>query len=676
MRVKYTVRMQFGPHQDSHTVLNEILDVCRKGRVDEVMFFTYAEEQNDGHDTIQRVREWMAAIRPWKKALEARGVEVSLNPWHSVLHCDRNRRLKPGQHWQNMVDWKGAVASAVVCPLDPDWRAYFVELLRIFAAERFRVLWLDDDIRYHNHEPLEWGGCWCPLHMAEFSRRIGRNVSRDELVTAALQPGTPHPWRAAWFDMWDELHCELIDSWREILEPMETRLGLMSSVPDIHATEGRRWDRWWPALAKRFSPVNRPHFWGYDEGPSSSIIRGISLMQMNRMVQPDSVESDPEIENFPYGPWNKSFRQTAAQMALAQVFGSDRLAVSLYDFMGNMPSDDPERAEFLARVKPMLGWLGDQFPLTLTSVGLGVPWHPNMSRTIHTDGLPRDWWSLRVDPCGWDHWFGAFGFAFQKRPHEHVNALAGPMAYGFDDAILRQWLTKTLLLDGPAAAILANRGFGDLIGLSDPRFITQADALYSMEESLDDEFGLRPYAQMSLNAHKPYKDRLLQGQLKPGTRIISRLLNPLNQPVGHGAYIYENSAGGRVAVMPWDATAGTNLCTQRRAQIAKVLAWISRGTSCAAVEGAAWLIPQFLTDGNQWRGVVWNAGSDAVRSFRVTLPEGMGPIACVVQCSMDGIVCDACASDNEIALPKPLYQWDFVVLNPDPAIAIHSAGGA
>ena len=62
-----------------------------------------------------------------------------------------------------MVDPNGKVASAVICFLDPQWRKYYFETLRMYALEGFRVVWIDDDIRYHNHTPLDWGGCFCPL---------------------------------------------------------------------------------------------------------------------------------------------------------------------------------------------------------------------------------------------------------------------------------------------------------------------------------------------------------------------------------------------------------------------------------------------------------------------------------------------------------------------------------
>ena len=182
MPAHYALRMAYGMQADQEKTLAELLEVCQKSRIDEIVLVIFAEAYNNGHETLDEIHNWMSLIRPWVQGLKNAGVSVSLNPWHSLLHCDRGRHLKSSQPWQTMVDWRGKSASAVVCPLDEDWRAYYKEALSIFAREGFRVIWLDDDMRLANHAPLDWGGCWCPLHVAEFNRRAGASASLQEIV--------------------------------------------------------------------------------------------------------------------------------------------------------------------------------------------------------------------------------------------------------------------------------------------------------------------------------------------------------------------------------------------------------------------------------------------------------------------------------------------------------------
>lgn len=654
----FTLRMQFGLHQDPAEITGWLLDLARRAPVDEVMLFFFAEELNDGHDDLATIGQWIEHSRPFRTALRDAGLAVSLNPWHSVLHLDRGRRLKRHQRWHTMVSPTGQAARAVVCPLDPDWQAYYDETLRLYAAEDFRVIWVDDDIRYHNHDPLEWGGCFCPLHVAEFNRRAGVRASRQRIVAACTAPGEPHPWRGLWMDMWEDLHLAMVARWRQIVEAGGSRLGLMSSLPECHAAEGRRWGGWWQALAGDRPPIHRPHFWGYSETVGRDLYRSIAVLDQGRSTQPAGTESGPEIECFPYGAWNKPFRQVGAQMALAHVLGSTNLNISLYDFMGNDPADEPARADFLARWRPVCDWLADEFPMSMQATGVGLPWTPEMGRRAHTDGSGR-WQSLHVPSRGWATWLGGCGLAFTTRP-QPVNALAGPLAWCFNEVELRQWLAGGLLLDGEAAAILVERGLGDLVGLRAGRWVEHGSPLWSVEHCLDPDFALRAGADLSVN-DLGYARRLYQADLLPGARLASDLRGPRQHVVGRGLTLFENALGGRVAVVPWSAEAGVFLNAQRVAQLTKTVGWLDRTGSVGRAAGAPWLAAQFLADNNRRRGVVWNAGADEVSECIVHPPAGWRFTA-ATQATTGGEMLPARLERERLILPRPLGQWELAVL--------------
>ena len=83
-----------------------------------------------------------------------------------------------------MVSPVGEVASATVCPLSKNWKKYFFEIYHYYATEiKPEILWIEDDFRMHNHEPLEYGGCFCKLHMDLFQKHLNEKISREEFVT-------------------------------------------------------------------------------------------------------------------------------------------------------------------------------------------------------------------------------------------------------------------------------------------------------------------------------------------------------------------------------------------------------------------------------------------------------------------------------------------------------------
>jgi hypothetical protein len=77
-----------------------------------------------------------------------------------------------------------------------------------------------------------------------------------------------------------------------------------------------------------------------------------------------------------------------------------------------------------------------------------------------------------------------------------------------------------------------------------------------------------------------------------------------------------------VAFVPYDIGRQSFWTPHRVAHLRRVLAWLARGKQPGFVEGGAWLIPQFLTDGRIFRAVVWNAGFDPVEKVTLHPPSG------------------------------------------------------
>ncbi|MFA3834618.1 hypothetical protein [Streptomyces aureus] len=651
MTSRYVLRLQVDPADDPKQAGDRLLALARVARAEEICVFLFGLEFNDGHESLDRVAHWLAATRPWRTRLRAEGVAVSLNPGHTVGHSDWARSLEPGQTWQTMTDQHGTAAAVQVCPLDPAWRAYFAQTLRLYAAEDVDTVWIEDDIRLHNHRPLDWGGCFCPLHLAEFARRTGITTTREELVAACTAPGDPHPWRERWLDFWDTTQRELLASWREILGD---RLGLMSSRTDSHAAEGRDWQAWLD-----LPTVHRPHFWGYSDGAGPELPRAIQQLDMQRAVQPAGLRSFPEIECWPYGQWNKSFRQTGAQMSLAHILGSDGLAISLYDFLGNHPDDEPRRATFLANWRDTFDWLSETFPKSFRTVGVGLPWSERTGRRTHTERA--GWQSLVVPHGSWAGLLGAAGHAVTARGGASVNALSGEATWAFDDAELRAWLSQGLLLDSVAARILFERGYGPLIGVTGAR---QSPEGHAREICTDPEFSLRPGCAISLDTESYDRSTVVAFDPAPDARVASIVRDQLDRERGSGLVLYENALGGRVAVTPWPAhTPGMTLMNaQREAQLGAVLDWLSQGEHARAT-GRPWLVTQALTDGTDWRVVVWNASPDEADDFRLRLPQGMPEPRSVVQVTARGERLTAAWRDGRPLLSRPLGQWEYVVLS-------------
>jgi hypothetical protein len=115
-------------------------------------------------------------------------------------------------------------------------------------------------------EQLDFG-CFCDAHLAAFSKKIGRKVTREEVREAILSQGEPRELAIRYRGFQREVCAEMnrrIEKTIHEVSP-ETRVALMTSVPDVHAVEGRDWGEFLATLSGDLVPLIRPHFGPYIE---------------------------------------------------------------------------------------------------------------------------------------------------------------------------------------------------------------------------------------------------------------------------------------------------------------------------------------------------------------------------------------------------------------------------
>ena len=86
----------------------------------------------------------------------------------------------------------------IFCPLDDAFLAFIKAQAGVLAAERPAFFILDDDTRLRTFRDA----CYCPLHLAEFSRRTGREWNDRETLVAALaaEPDLAAAWETLRLD--------------------------------------------------------------------------------------------------------------------------------------------------------------------------------------------------------------------------------------------------------------------------------------------------------------------------------------------------------------------------------------------------------------------------------------------------------------------------------------------
>lgn len=490
---RYCFRFCCDPGFNDEVETEHLLRFCEAARVDDVMVFVNVQELNTGHLDAAEQERYLALLRRLSPLLSARGITLSVNHWHTLMHADLGKSFRPDQPFRAMVDARGTAATLCVCPLCGAWQTYMGEVYARYAALHPDTVWVEDDFRFHNHEPLDWGGCFCDEHMRLFSERAGlpagEVLSRAAFLAGVLQPGEPHPYRKIWLDVCRESlesAAQAIAAAVHAVDP-RVKIGLMSSVPYVHAAEGRDWKRLLALLAGGNPPVSRVHLPAYQETAPSKYLQAFHMVSMhNRALLPAGTLVYPELENYPYSRFSKSRRFTRFQLLSALAMDVAGMTIDLFDLNGRGIIARDGYQHMLREVKPYLNRLNGLGVFARPRRGVCVLTNPDAAYRLHTrEGRSLE--ELYPHEVFWAGLLPAMGVPFYYgtavEQARGVAAVSGQYLRNLTRAQVEQLFRDNfVLLNGDAVDTLVSLGLGGLAGIESIRWLRQNSGAYTYEQ--------------------------------------------------------------------------------------------------------------------------------------------------------------------------------------------------
>ncbi len=487
---RYCFRFCCDPGFNDDMEIPKLLAFIEDACVDDVMVFVNVEELNTGHMDDAEQDVWLTLLRRIKPLLDARGVTLSVNHWHSLMHADLGKHFRGDQPFRAMVDPNGNAAALCVCPLDETWRAYIAKIYARYAELAPDTIWVEDDFRYHNHDPLDWGGCFCAEHMRRFSERAGEQLTREAFVAGLLRPGAPSPYRNIWLDECRqglEGAAHAIESAVHAVNP-DVKIGLMSSVPYVHSAEGRNWEGLLHALCGDTNPaVSRIHLPAYQELVPSKYLQAFHMVSLvNRALLPSNALVYPELENYPYSRFSKSRAFTRFQLLSSLVLNLSGMTIDLFDLNGRgiIPSDGYQN--MLREIKPILNAMNASGAFSSKRSGICVLVDERASYNMHTKAgarmeelYPEEvFWAGLLPAMGIPTYIGTSPEAAQG-----IAAISGQYLRNLAPAqIERLFSQNCMLLNGDALETLIDLGLGRLAGVEQPRWMSQNSGAFTYEQ--------------------------------------------------------------------------------------------------------------------------------------------------------------------------------------------------
>ena len=500
-KFQHCLRIQITPDEFADERIADLVEHCKKFGFTNVMFLTTAEEFFLGHATVEEIAPWVETIKKASKILRENSITVSLHHWIGIGHLDRGLRLKDGQNFTTMVDFNGRQLQSVACPLCEEWQAHFEKLLGFMIKEiQPEYYWVEDDFRLHNHAPLEWGGCFCEKHIAEFNNLLGTSYTREQFCEKAFQQGEPTDERKAWLDVSKKTMLNYASLFYKIVKGAnpETKLALMSSFPEEHCLEARDWTKLFENFSGEDAPLNRIHLPGYFERSGKDYMYDFNSISMAiRAFSPPDTKILPELENGSINPIRKNARYLGFQLESAIPLCLSGMTYNIYDPVGNGPIEAYGFGKEITRLAPYMQAVMDTGIAYADLRGVVIPIE---EKIVYKKEIKKNFYDLRTNMFQVGGYLSALGISYryskEKRFYGETVSLFGDAVYAFtNDELCALFQDNFVLLDGGAALLLKERGLLSLIGAKDAVLYPAETGYQTYEQAAGDReiFGVKGF---------------------------------------------------------------------------------------------------------------------------------------------------------------------------------------
>jgi len=466
--------------------------------------------------------------------------------------CAPSLRSGYDSRFQYITDLTGFVASHSPCPLDPAFSEEFSDNVAsvVRIARPFAVQFEDDfELSWQpNWRPPHVNfGCFCPLHLAEFSKRQGREFKREELLELFKQSDAPTiALRRSWAELSRDSLAGFAKLIREKVDKVapETRISLcQAGVSDFDGDFTEAVTR---AFAGNSRPMVRLYGSSYSSDEPVSLPESIFHALYSRQHLPADIECLHESDTYPHTRFYMSAAKLRSFMTAAFTYGFNDSLLYVTQYLDNLLEERGYLEMFKREVKrfskireevvnaPLAGCEIQHLPFAHT----GVPYNGGTPEAPHNP---------------WVGVLGRFGIPYTSK-NGKVKVVSGACLKIMGDEEIKSLLRSAVLMDGYAAYILSQKGYADLIGAAvtpgkAPNFcfegIRNAGSYKRLKGALIYNLIFAPGSSSEGGSFYEMKPH-------PRTEIITDFLDPEEKPVIPGFTRFENEWGGRVAITAFD----------------------------------------------------------------------------------------------------------------------------
>lgn len=500
--------------------------------------------------SLELYRIWADIYEQRREEFRREGIEADF--WigetigHGGLIASKTSPFSP------IIGPEGEAAIGCSCPMDPDFLHYIEEVFSILAEKKPGTILLDDDFRLNFHMPAAPVGCFCHRHVAELNRRMGTNLTREELAATVLSRNGDPEVRRTWSRVTGDslVHmARVIERAVHKISP-ETRIGLATAMTHW-SSEGLDMAELLRAFAGDTRPLIRTYGSPYrNEDKLAHIGRIVEFSQAQRVWLKKHL---PEAEILAEGD---TYPHTGYCCPIAMVhsyeiglYALDFPEVLRYPYPFSAPaSHETGYVDKTIRERERYTQIRELFADSEEFGGVCPLWIPNNMPNIP---IPED--MNRPDYAWPDEPVALYFLSKMGIPlsYEEENAPVFAAGAGIDslsDEQIEQILDRGAILDGVAARVLQDRGFDiglTVTGKTDgPAFERYSDPINGAHK--DETIWLLTGS----------KDIYYQTEVAAGGRIISSFTGKEAGWSTPAVVLTENAKGQRMMIYTFDLFRG------------------------------------------------------------------------------------------------------------------------
>lgn len=515
-----------------------------------------------------------ATVSYCNEQLAAEGVEVG---WW----CAPSLASGEGRGFQNIVGLNGIVCPVSSCPLDKNFvHAFTGNIKAVVARGRPFMIQFEDDYELSNHPLIGGFGCFCPLHLEEFSRRAGRSYSREELAEIFAEVTNESiRLRRLWSAMGRQTLTALSHSVRAAVDEVAPETRICLCQPGCCDLDGDLTEPVARAFAgSQTRPAVRLFGSAYSHNDSGCLIPALLLHALYSAEHlPEDFELFYETDTFPHTRYFSSaaFLESSLYTAFASGLHDSLLYATQYL---DVPCEEKGYFKMYKENRRRLNAFRDALKDCALD-GCQIIYRPDACC-----GAPvgQDRYAGRNDSRAWADILGRHGLPFTTRTRQ-VKLLNGLTANVIGDSEIKELLAGGLFLDAEAAQILDKRGFGEYLGIKINGMLEPCFGLERLADIPDfgDIQGRFMYDRNLRFKSAGFESGTFIKIETRGARAMTYLVGADGKDIQPGITCFQNASGGRTAILAGYITANksSNLFNYRKKEVLRrIITWLNHDT--------------------------------------------------------------------------------------------------